>query len=59
MYDSKCYQENSFAYAPLMIMYSGSKTEEATGNLWLCGKFSVKSRAHEQTFAYDIFFFAT
>ena len=42
-----------------MIMYSGSKTEEATGNLWLCGKFSVKSRAHEQTFAYDIFFFAT
>ena len=40
-------------------MDSSEKTEEATANLWTSDEFSVTSRAHEQTFAYDIFFFAT
>ena len=37
-----------------MVMGSGDKAE-ATANLWRCGKFSMTCRAHEQTFAYNIF----
>ena len=53
--DGKCYVENSFAYAPEMTMDSGDKTKEATANLWVCGKFSLTARAHEQTLVYHIF----
>ena len=53
--DSKCYVENSFAYVPEMTMDSRDKSEKATFNLWVCGKFSVTGRAHEQTFAHHIF----
>ena len=38
-----------------MTIDSRNKTEEATANLLVCGKFSGMGRAHEQTFAYDIF----
>ena len=38
-----------------MAMDSRDKTEEATANLWVCGKCSVTGRAHEQTFAHEIF----
>ena len=53
--DSKCYVENSFACAPAMTVDSGDKTEEESANLLVCGKCPVTGRAHEQTFAYDIF----
>ena len=53
--DSKCYVDNSFAYEPEMSMDSGDKTEEATTNLWVSGKFPVTDCAHEQTFAYEFF----
>ena len=45
-----------FAYAPETTVESRDKTEEATANLGVCGKFSVTGCAHEQTFAYDIYF---
>ena len=50
--DSKRYVENSLAYAPDMTIDSGDETEEATADLWACGKFSVTGRVHEQTFAH-------
>ena len=45
-----------FAYALEITMDSEDKTEEATANLRVCGKFSVTGRARKQTFARDIFF---
>ena len=57
--DRKCYSENSFADAPEMAKDSGDKTEEATANHWVCGRFSVTDNARKQTLAYDMFFFAT
>ena len=44
-----------FACAPEMTTSSEDKTEEAAANLWVCDKFSVTGRAHEQTFACDVF----
>ena len=41
---------------PEVTTDSGDKAEEATVNLRVSGKFTVTCRAHEQTFAYDIFF---
>ena len=54
--DSKCYVENSFAYAPEMTMDSRDKTEEATANPWVSSKSSVTGRAHKQTFVWHFFF---
>ena len=51
----KYYVENSFAYWPEMTMDSEDKTEETPANLWVYGTFSATGRAHEQTFAYEIF----
>ena len=45
----QCYVQNSFAYAPERTMDSRDKTEEATSNLGVCGKFSVTAHAHERT----------
>ena len=53
--DSKCYVENSFSYPPEMNIDIEDKTEEATANLWVRGKFSGTDRAHEQTIALDLF----
>ena len=37
--DSKCYVENSFAYAPEMTMDTRDKTTAAIANFWVCAKF--------------------
>ena len=40
-----------------MTIDSGEKNEAESANLRACDKFTVTRRAHEQTFAYDVFFF--